>query len=578
MGVIKKLIEKKIITKEMAASLEFEVKSTRKREEELILEKGILSEDELFKIKSEDLGIPLKEVFPEEVPLRVLERIPEETAKHYKMIGIGEKGDVLEVGMVYPEDLTAKEALNFLARKEKFATKIFLIKPSTFENLLRQIKTFKKEVTVALSELEKEMAVEEKVKEEPRTVEEIVKLAEEAPISKVVAVILRHAVDGKASDIHIEPGKEKLRVRFRSLGELHSSLLLPMRIHPAIVARVKILSNLKLDETRIPQDGRFSAKIEGRDIDFRVSTFPTTLGEKVAIRVLDPRVGLKKFEELGLRGRNYEVILREIDRPWGLILATGPTGSGKTTTLYAILQILNKEGVNIVTLEDPVEYFIEGINQSQIRPELGYDFATGLRSILRQDPDIIMVGEIRDEESAGLVIHAALTGHIVLSTLHTTNAIGVIPRLIDMGIKPYLIPPTLRIALAQRLVRRLCDNCKKKVRAKKEVQELILKEIEEMPEEAKKEALEKLKKPLYVWEAVGCPRCNKTGFSGRIAVFEVLAMTDNLAEIILKEPTELKLREEAKRQGMITMMQDGILKALDGITTIEEVIRVAEEK
>lgn len=577
MGVIKKLLEKKIIDKEKAAALEFEIKALGKKEEEIILEKQILSEDELFKLKSEDLKIPLREVIPEEVSLRVLEKIPEETAKHYKMIGISEKANVLEVGMVYPEDLSAREALNFLSRQQKFSVKIFLIKPSTFEALLKQIKTFKKEVTIAISELEKEITAE-RPEERPKTAEEIAKIAEEAPISKVVAVMLRHAVDGRASDIHIEPGKEKLRVRFRALGELYSSLLLPMRIHPAIVARIKILANLKLDESRIPQDGRFSAKIEDRDIDFRVSTFPTTLGEKVAIRVLDPRVGLKKIEELGITGRNFEVIKREIERPWGLILATGPTGSGKTTTLYALLQILNREGVNIVTLEDPVEYFIEGINQSQIRPELGYDFATGLRSILRQDPDIIMVGEIRDEESAGLVIHAALTGHIVLSTLHTTNAIGVIPRLIDMGVKPYLIPPTLRIALAQRLVRRLCDNCKKKVKAKKEVVDLILKEVDEMPESFKKEVEAKIKKPVYVFEAIGCPKCNKTGFSGRIAVFEVLAMTERLADIILKEPTELNLREEAKRQGMITMMQDGILKVLDGITTIEEVIRVAEEK
>jgi len=577
MGVIKKILEKKIIDKNQAASLEFEVKTLGKKEEDLILEKGILSEDELFKLKSEDLKIPLRDVAPEEVPLRVLEKIPEETAKHYKMIGVGEKGDVLEIGMIYPEDLAAREALNFLSRQQKFNVKIFLIKPTTFEHLLRQIRTFRKEVSVALSELEKEIATE-KIEEKPRTAEEIARLAEEAPISKVVAVMLRHAVDGRASDIHIEPGKEKMRVRFRSLGELHSSLLLPMRIHPAIIARIKILSNLKLDESRVPQDGRFSTKIGDRDIDFRVSTFPTTLGEKVAIRVLDPRVGLKKFEELGLIGRNYEVIKRETKRPWGLVLATGPTGSGKTTTLYAVLQILNREGVNIVTLEDPVEYFIEGINQSQIRPELNYDFATGLRSILRQDPDIIMVGEIRDEESAGLVIHAALTGHIVLSTLHTTNAIGVIPRLIDMGVKPYLIPPTLRVALAQRLIRRLCDDCKKKVKAKKEIFDLISKEVEGMPGNLKKEVESKIKKPLYIYESVGCPKCNKTGFSGRIAVFEVLAMTDELADLILKEPTELKLREEAKRQGMITMLQDGIIKVLDGIATMEEVLRVAEEK
>ncbi|KPJ57147.1 hypothetical protein AMJ49_02515 [Parcubacteria bacterium DG_74_2] len=575
MVLIRKLVKKGVIDKTQATSLEFEVKTSGKREEEIIIDKEIVSEDFLFKLKSEDLKIPLREVSPEEIPLRILEQIPEETAKHYQMIGLGKEGDILEIGMVYPEDLKAKEALNFLSRQQKFTVKIFLIKPSTFNNLLGQMKTLKREVTTALAELETEIEAE-RVEVRPKTAAEIARLVEEAPISKVVAVMLRHAVDGKASDIHIEPGKEKLRVRFRSLGALHSSLLLPMRIHPAIIARIKILTNLKLDETRIPQDGRFSATIEDRDIDFRVSTFPTTLGEKVAIRVLDPRVGLKKFEELGLKGRNYEVIKKEIKKPWGLVLATGPTGCGKTTTLYAVLQILNKEDVNIVTLEDPVEYFIEGINQSQIRPELNYNFATGLRSILRQDPDIVMVGEIRDEESAGLVIHAALTGHIVLSTLHTTNAIGVIPRLIDMGVKPYLIPPTLRIVLAQRLVRRLCDHCKKKIKVKAEVSDLILKAIEEMPSQSREEI--KIKKPIYTWEAVGCPKCNKTGFSGRIAIIEVLAMTDKLAEITLKEPTELNLREEAKRQGMITMMQDGVLKALDGITMIEEVITVAVEK
>lgn len=575
MSLLQKLVKEGIIDEERATSYEYEIKTSGKKEEELILEKNIVSEDFLFNLKSQELKIPLRDIAPEEVPLRVLEIIPEETAKHYKMIPLAREGDSMEVGMIYPEDVKSREALSFLARQQKFSYKVFLIKPTTFNNLLRQYKTLRGEVTTALAELETEMKAE-RIEARPKTAAEIARIAEEAPISKVVAVLLRHAVDGKASDIHIEPGKEKLRVRFRSLGELHSSLFLPMRIHPAVVARVKILSNLKLDESRIPQDGRFSAKIEDRDIDFRVSTFPTTVGEKVAIRVLDPRVGLKKFEELGLVGRNSEVIKAEITKPWGLILATGPTGCGKTTTLYAILQILNREGVNIVTLEDPVEYFTEGVNQSQIRPELGYDFATGLRSILRQDPNIIMVGEIRDEESAGLVIHATLTGHIVLSTLHTTNAIGVIPRLIDMGVRPYLIPPTLRIALAQRLVRRLCDHCKKKTKAKPKINDLILKEIENFPPKAKEEI--KFEKPISVWEAVGCPKCNHTGFSGRIGVFEVLAMTDELAEIIAKEPSEIKIREEAKRQGMVTMMQDGILKVLNGVTTVEEVLRVAEEK
>jgi type IV pilus assembly protein PilB len=349
-----------------------------------------------------------------------------------------------------------------------------------------------------------------------------------------------------------------------------------LKIHPAVVARIKILSNLKIDETRIPQDGRFSIKVEGKQIDFRVSTFPTTLGEKVAIRVLDPKVGLGTFEELGFAGRNLEVLKKGIIKPYGLILVTGPTGSGKSTTLYAILQLLNKEGVNIVTLEDPAEYFIEGINQSQVKPEIGYDFATGLRHILRQDPNVIMVGEIRDEETASLAINAALTGHIVLSTLHTNNSVGVIPRLVDMGVKPYLIAPTLQLAIAQRLVRRLCDACKKKIEPKAELRDIIEKELAVLPESVKKDL--KVTKPLAVYTTKGCNKCGNTGFSGRIALYEILLMTESLADIISKEPSESRILKEAKAQGMITMKQDGIIKVLQGITTIEEVLRVAEEK
>jgi len=498
--------------------------------------------------------------------------IPEETVKYYQMVPLSKTRNFLEIGMVYPEDLKAQEALKFLARQGKFNYQVFLITPTTFNELLKQYRTLKMELGRALEELKVELR-EERV---PRTVAEFERLAEEAPITKIVAVMLRQAVDGRASDIHIEPGREKMRVRFRLLGQLHSSIFLPLRIHPAVIARVKILSNLKIDETRIPQDGRFSAKIDERDIDFRVSTFPTALGEKVAIRVLDPTVGMKKFEELGLERRNFEVVKKAIKRPYGLILATGPTGCGKTTTLYALLQVLNKEGVNIVTLEDPVEYFIEGLNQSQVRPEINYGFARGLRQIVRQDPDIIMVGEIRDEETASLVTHAALTGHIVLSTLHTTDALGGIPRLIDLGIKPYLIPPALSCIIAQRLVRRLCQSCKKETKPKKETRNLILKEIENLPAQIKKEV--KIPTPLTIFEPAGCKKCNQKGFSGRIALFEILEMTGQLSEIILKAPTIENLQQEAKRQGMIIMFQDGILKVLNGTTTIEEVLRVAEEK
>jgi len=572
--LLQELLKKGIIDKEKALSLEFEIKEKGKREEEVILERRACEESFLFDLKSKNLKIPLKEVSVSEVSLETLGMIPEETARHYQMIPLAKKDKVLEVGMVYPEDLKAQEALKFLARQGNYTYQVFLITPTTFGELLKQYRTLKKEVGRALEELETEMKEEVRVK--PRTAAEFERLAEEAPITKIVAVILRHAVEGGASDIHIEPVRERLRVRFRLLGILHSSIFLPPRVHPAVIARIKILSNLKIDETRIPQDGRFSTLIDGQNIDFRVSTFPTTLGEKAAIRVLDPTIGLKTFVELGLEKRNFEIVKAAIEKPYGLILATGPTGCGKTTTLYAILQVLNKEGVNIVTLEDPVEYFIEGINQSQVRPEIGYDFAIGLRHMVRQDPDIIMVGEIRDPETASLATHAALTGHIVLSTLHTSNALGVIPRLLDLGVQPYLIPPTLSIALAQRLVRKLCDDCKKPISPKKEIRELILKEIEGLPPKTKEDF--KIPEKLTIYEAVGCRKCNNEGYTGRIGLFEILSMTDQLSDIILKAPNEREILKEAKRQGMINMKQDGVLKVLAGATTIEEVLRVAEEK
>lgn len=575
MSLVQQLLKKGVIDKEKATSLEFEVKSSGKKEEEVILDEKIVNEKFLFDLKSENLKIPLKEVDIEEIPLAVLELIPEESARYYMMIPLARTDNFLEVGMVYPEDLASQEALKFLARQSKFSYKVFLITPTILEKLWRKYRTLKGEVTKALEELKTELEVE-KVAAEPMKLAELERIVEEAPITKIVAVMIRHAVDEKASDIHIEPLREKSRIRFRVDGILHSSLFLPLRIHPSVVARVKILSDMRLDEMRIPQDGRFSTKIGGKNIDFRVSTYPTTLGEKVAIRILDPSEGLKDVEKLGLVGRNLKVVKEALTKTYGLIFITGPTGCGKTTTLYAMLSKLNKEGVNILTIEDPVEYFMEGVNQSQIRPDIGYDFASGMRHMVRQDPDIIMVGEVRDPDTAALAIHATLTGHVVLSTLHTTNALGVIPRLIEMGIEPYLIPPTVNIALAQRLVRLLCTECKKKVSPRKEIKDMILKEIDSLPPVFKKTV--SITKPFVIYEAKGCKKCNNQGFSGRIGIFEVLHMTDELADIVIKEPSEARIRVEAHRQGMTSMKQDGILKVLNGITSIEEILRVAEEK
>lgn len=572
--LVQQLLKKEIIDKEKATSLEFEIKNSGKKEEEVILEKRVVDEIFLFNLKSENLKIPLKEINVEDVPLNILELIPEESIRYYNMIPLSKENNILEIGMVYPKDPIALEALKFLSRQNKFSYQISLITPTTLYNLLKQYKTLKGEVSRALEELEVELKVE-KIEAKPIKKSELEKLVEEAPVIKIVAVIVRHAVEGRASDIHIEPLREKSRVRFRIDGLLKSSIFLPSRIHSAVIARIKILSNMKLDETRIPQDGRFSTRIGNKDIDFRVSTFPTTLGEKVAIRILDPKEGLKSIEALGLIGRNLKVAKEALKKPYGLILITGPTSSGKTTTLYAMLSRLNKVEVNVLTLEDPVEYYLEGVNQSQVRPELGFDFAKGLRHLVRQNPNILMVGEIRDSETADAAIHSTLTGHIVLSTLHTTNALGVVPRMIDMGVEPFLVPATLNIAVAQRLIRMLCQDCKKKITPDSVVKKMILNGIENLPSSIKKDV--EIPKPLKIYEAKGCKKCNQQGFLGRTAIFEVLKMTDDLAGIILEGITEEKIREEAFRQGMISMKQDGILKVIKGITTIEEVIKAAAE-
>ena len=412
MSTLTRLVKQKVITKEQASELEAAAQSASVSVEELALQKNIVNEDILFSAKAEELKLPLRKVTAESISPEILELIPEDSAKYYRIVPLSLKNNKLEVGMVEPENTQAQQALKFLARQGNFSYVPALITPSTFHKIFAQYRNTKTETGKVLEELEQEIKIEK-----PTTSGDAVqRVVEEAPVTKMVAVVLRTAVEGGASDIHVEPVKDRLRVRFRSLGELHSSLFLPADVHQAIIARIKILANLKIDESRTPQDGRFSATIDDKSVDFRVATFPTALGEKVAIRVLDPSKGLKGLENLGLEGTNLTKVKDALKKPFGLVLSTGPTGSGKTTTLYSMLSSLNGEGVNIVSLEDPIEYIIEGVNQSQIRPDLGYDFAQGLRQVLRQDPDVIMVGEIRDIETASLVTHAALTGHIVLYT------------------------------------------------------------------------------------------------------------------------------------------------------------------
>ena len=530
-----------------------------------------------IKITEEEIKFPSINLLGKEIPKEVLKEIPEEAAVFYRFVPIAKKGNLLEIGMVDPSDLKAKEALRFITRRNKIESKIFVISEEDINKVLKQYRTLGGEVKKALKELDKELESDKEVGYKKEKVEDRVSsIVSDAPITKIVAVMLKHAVEGRASDIHIEAAKDSLKIRFRVDGILYNSLVLPKDVHSSIVSRIKILSNLKIDETRVPQDGRFHTMIGGIKIDFRVSTLPTVNGEKVVLRVLDPNVGLKTFPELGLHGYNLKTLESTIKKPFGMILITGPTGSGKTTTLYSILNKLNQEAVNIVSLEDPVEYFIEGINQSQIRPEIDYSFASGLRHILRQDPDIIMVGEIRDEETASLAIHASLTGHILLSTLHTNDASGVVPRLIDLNINSFLLPNALNLSIAQRLVRRLCDKCKEEIEAPPEISEVIEKEIEKLSIERKKEF--EWKRPFKIYKKKGCSLCGNKGVKGRIAIYEIIIMTPQLEKIIInKELSDASLKEEALRQGMITMKQDGIYKILQGVVSFEEVIRVVEE-
>jgi type IV pilus assembly protein PilB len=564
------LVKNNKITSAISENILNESRLTGKLAEDILVEKKIVSDEEIGKAKSEHFKIPLK-IFEEKeiIPREILEIIPEETAKANKMIAFGkEDGNVL-VGVIHPDDLRVQEILRFIAKQKKVNINVYLITSSDFNRLSQSYRTFEERIK-GVTDIMKSLKGKGGLLHQQRVIKiEEGGVAEEAPIIKLASTIFRQAVNQRASDIHIEPQKTKLRVRFRVDGDLKNILDLPLEVHPPVVSRIKILSDLKIDETRVPQDGRFRTMIDDKEIDFRVATFPTALGEKVAIRVLDPNVGIKTIGDLGVQ--NYHAILLEdaIKSPFGMILATGPTGSGKSTTLYAILGELNKEDVNVVSLEDPVEYFMEGVNQSQVKPEIGYDFPSGLRQVVRQDPDIIMVGEIRDDETAALAIHAALTGHLVLSTLHTNNAIGVIPRLVDMKVETFLIPSTVILMVAQRLVRRLCDDCKKEEEATGSLLKSIEKEIAEFPEELKKQ----FKPPYKTYIPQGCEKCGFKGTKGRIGLFEMLRMSDELEEAILKDKGESVLDKISKEQGMISLRQDGIVKALKGLVSVEEVMR-----
>ncbi len=572
MNVIDLLLKKEIITSSVAREAREAVTESKENIESILSKLGVPS-DKVLEAKGEYLGVPVISLPKPAIPFDILKYLPEESATFYKMIPFDIVDGALQIGVVDPENFEARDALNFISSKNNIPYKIFLISEQDFSKAMECYKGLSGEVTKALTELETDLSDEEKeIAAEQSSDENLsvkinqTNIIEDAPVTKIVATILRYAIEGQASDVHIEPLGDRVRVRFRLDGTLHTSLILPIKVLNAVVARIKILCNMKLDEKRKPQDGRFSARIDGRKIDFRVSTFPVYYGEKVVMRILDQTKAVQGLDDLQFSSENLAMIREAITKPYGLILISGPTGSGKSTTLYAMLQEVDKEAHNVLSLEDPVEYNIDGVSQSQVRPEIGYTFATGLRTTLRQDPDIIMVGEIRDKETAQLAIQAALTGHLVLSTIHTNDSIGVIPRLIDMGVDPFLIAPTLILSMAQRLVSKICPGTGKPVPVDGSVQAMIDKQFSDLPEEFKN----KIPVVTEVLQTSPSPDCPK-GTRGRLAVIEMYKMDKELEKVILANPTAPEVWKVVRAKGMLTMREDAIIKMLKKEIPIEEI-------
>ncbi len=571
--LIKEFVRRGLVDQSTADRALKESSYTRRPAEEILYEKRLLDEVAAAKVKGEVLAAPYRKVDAETIGEDLLSLIPRETSITYRVIPLERRGSMLVVGMLHPDDERAREALKFIAKQAEVSLGVYLVTPSDLAAVWKRYASYRSEVEAAVRE------IGDIASEEGRLVAlDEGGSSDEAPVIKIVASTLRQAVEAGASDVHIEPQRSRLRIRFRIDGDLQEVVALPIGLSQPIISRVKVLARMKLDENRIPQDGRFRTAILDREIDYRVATFPTPVGEKVAIRVLDPATGLRDFNQLGLSAYNLRRLEDAIGRPYGMILLSGPTGSGKTTTLYAIMRRLSSDQVNVVSLEDPVEYTMEGINQSQVKPEIGYDFGSGLRQILRQDPDVVMVGEIRDVETAGLAVNAALTGHIMLSTLHTNNAIGVIPRLIDLGVPPFLISSSLNLMVAQRLVLRLCRLCRKASVAPPEIQRLIGQALAALPADIRRGVEHREPYRIYHAEPVAtCKECRGKGSAGRVGIYEIFRMTRELGDLINTGFSEGKLWDEARRQGMVTLRQDGVLKALEGEITMEEVMRETAE-
>ena len=574
------LLDAGLVSEAQFEQAEKRAKETGKKIDDILVSDGLISQEELIKLKAYILGIPFVNLEKEKVPPDILKIIPEPIARTHNIVAFRKEGQSLEVAMLDPEDL---RTIEFIKKKANLRILPRLTTNASIKNVLRQYqKTLEAEFGEIIKKDAKEIkALKPEIKEEEEK-EKLRKAAEELPVIRIVDTLIKHAILQRASDIHIEPTDKEVLVRYRIDGILRDAMTLPKQINSGIVARIKVLSNLKLDEHRLPQDGRFKIESEDYKYSVRVSVLPVLDGEKIVLRLLPETAKTFSLEELGLSGLSLERVQENLRKPVGMILVTGPTGCGKTTTLYTMMEILNDPGVNISTIEDPIEYRMPRINQTQVNPKIGLTFAQGLRALVRQDPDIIMVGEIRDSETASLAINAALTGHLVLSTLHTNSAAGAIPRLIDMGVEPFLLSCTLNVILAQRLVRRLCEDKESYHLSKSEVENLekhcnlknLLKILKEkgIIQKGSKTDLEKLDfyRPKISQD---CPE----GYRGRIGIFEVLAVSETIKELIIQKVRSDEIQKRAQIEGMMTMIEDGLIKAVQGITTIEEVLRVTME-
>jgi len=572
------LLDSELATKKQIGEAEKKAEKSNKRLGDVLIGEGVITEEQLTKLEAYILGIPFVNLEKEIIDPMVLREVPEPIARKHNIVAYKKNGNKLEVAMLDPEDL---QTIDFIRKKAKLKILPRLTNKESIKNVLRQ---YEESLKTEFEELiGKEAGRVRIVKPESGETEmqSLKKQAEEVPIIKIVDAVLRHAVLQDASDIHIEPQEKEVIVRYRIDGILHDAMTLPANVINGIVARIKVLSDLKLDEHRLPQDGRFKIETEDYRVSFRVSILPVYNGEKVVMRLLREDVIGLTLEDLGFSGEALEKVHKNLKRPTGMILVTGPTGSGKTTTLYAMMDILNIPGVNISTVEDPIEYRMPRINQTQVRPGIGLTFANGLRALVRQDPDILMVGEIRDGETASLGINAALTGHLVLSTLHTNSAAGALPRLLDMGQEAFLIASTVNIIIAQRLVRKICSDAREKYKLRKTDIEDIKKYVDierVMSHLYENKIVEKSKKfsDLDFYKPKPSDKC-PDGYSGRVGIYEVLEVTESVRKLMTSNVTTDELKRRAREEGMITMAEDGIIKAAQGITSIEEVLRVARE-